>query len=344
MNGQAVAEDRIKPGEFYRIRPDGRWEIYTDASMMGTFGVCEAMFYESYVQCLAPKGDRPFARDLGSWWSSVCEHIYTADFNSKRLDSKEIVDMSMKVWNELQMDELEKHHPRSFKEFGGRYGALQMIAEYAQRQLPIDYQTWKIVAAEASFGRNREVCIGETDKIILYWMGQPDLFVLSGERLFPVDHKSIAYIDANTSRKYKPNIQIPGYVVAGQILAKSLGYEISVDRAVINCVARSDRTDKSGDSKHPRFKRIPVTYTPSELEEWKRRRLLQAERVRHCFEFNEWLWNENTCSNFYNKPCPFQNIHEKPPDVRQVVINADYVKRDFWIPGRSKNETEEKGE
>ncbi len=344
MNGVTEAEDRIKPGEFYKIRPDGRWEIYSDASMMGTFGVCEAMFYESYVQCLAPKGDRPFARDLGSWWSSVCEHIYTADFNSKRLDSKEIVDMSMKVWNELQMDELEKYHPRSFKEFGGRYGALQMIAEYAQRQLPIDYQTWKIVAAEASFGRNREVQIGETDKIILYWMGQPDLFVLSGERLFPVDHKSIAYIDANTSRKYKPNIQIPGYVVAGQTLAKSLGYEISVDRAIINCVARSDRTDKSGDSKHPRFKRIPVTYTPSELEEWKRRRLLQAERVRHCFEFNEWLWNENTCSNFYNKPCPFQNIHEKPPDVRSVVIGADYVKREFWIPGRSKNETEEKGE
>src|SRR6267142_1477400 len=295
MNGVTEAADRIKPGEFYRIREDGRWEIYLDATMAGTFGVCEEMFRSSFVERLTPKGDRPFARDLGSWWSDVMEHIYTADFNFKRLDSKEIVDMSMKVWNDLQMDELEKYHPRSFKEFGGRYGALQMIAEYATR-------------------------------------------------LLPVDHKSIAYIDGNTSKKYKPHIQIPGYIVAGQILCKSLGYDLQVDRAVINCVARTDRTAKSGESKYPRFKRISVTYTPAELDEWKRRRLAQAERVRHCFEFNEWLWNENTCSNFYNKPCPFQNIHEKPPDVRQVVINADYVKRDFWIPGRSKNETEEKGE
>lgn len=334
--------ERIKPGQFYSIRPDGRWEIYLDATMCGTFGVCEMMFKESFVERLAPKGDHPFARDLGSWWSAVMEQIYTADFNASRLDSKSIVDMSMKVWNELQMDELEKYHPKSYKEFGGRYGALQMIAEYAQRQLPIDYQTWKVVAAEAHFGRNKEVCIGETDKIILYWMGQPDLFVFSGDRVFPVDHKSIAYIDANTSKKYKPHIQIPGYIMAGQILAKSLGYDVSVDRAVVNCVARTDRTLKSGESKYPRFKRITVSYNPEELEEWRRRRLAQAERLRHCFEFNEWAWNEYACSNVWNKPCQFQNIHEKPPSVRQVVINADYIKREFWIPGRTKDEA--KGE
>lgn len=328
----------IQPGEFYKILPDGRWEIYLDATMCGTFGVCESMFYESFVQHLTPKGDRPFARDLGSWWSSVMESIYNAEFNQKRLDSKQIIDMSMSKWNELQMDELEKVHPRMYKEFGGRYGALTMIAEYATRQLPIDYQTWKIVAAEAHFGRNKEVCIGETDKIILYWMGQPDLFVFSGERVAPVDHKSIAYIDANTSKKYKPHIQIPGYIVAGQILAKSLGYDVSVDRAIINCVARSDRTDKSGESKHPRFKRISVSYTPSELDEWRLRRLRQAERLRHCFEFNDWAWNEYACSNFFNKPCPYQNIHEKPPEVRNVVINADYMKRAAWIPGRTKEE------
>lgn len=333
-----TVEYQIKPGTFYEIRPDGKWEIYLDATMCGTFGVCEAMFYESFVNKLSPKGDRPWARDLGSWWSSVMEEIYTADFSNNRLDSKQIIDMSMQKWNELEMDKLEEAHPKMWKEFGGRFGALQMIAEYATRQLPIDYQTWKIVAAEASFGRNKEVCIGETDKIILYWMGQPDLFVISGERLFPVDHKSVAYIDAYISKKYKPHIQIPGYIIAGQLLCKSLGYDLSVDRAVINCVARTDRTDKSGESKHPRFKRIPVAYTPSELEEWRRRRLGQAERLRHCFEFNEWQWNEYACPSQWNRPCQFQNIHEKPPEIRDVVRKADYIVRPAWIPGRSKEE------
>lgn len=336
--------DRIKPGEYYRIREDGKWEIFLDATMCGTFGVCEQMFYYAFVKSLTPKGDRPFARDLGSWWSDVMERIYNAEFASSRLDSKQIIDMSMSVWNDLQMDELEKVHPKMYKEFGGRYGALQMIAEYATRQLPIDYSTWKIIAAEAHFGRNKEVCLGETDKIILYWMGQPDLFVLSGDRLFPVDHKSIAYIDANTSRKYKPHIQIPGYIMAGQILAKALGYDIPVDRAVINCVARSDRTNKSGESKYPRFKRISVSYNPEELEEWRQRRLRQAERLRYCFETNTWAWNEYACPSQWNRPCQFQNIDEKPPSVRPVVISADYVTRKAWIPGRDEKEEEKKSE
>jgi len=343
MNVESSTEtkEEIKPGQFFKIRDDGKWEIYLDATMAGTFGVCEMMYREAFLERLVPKGDHPFARDLGSWWSAVMEQIYNAEFNQKRLDSKQIVDLSMKVWNELQLDELEKYHPRSFKEFGGRYGALTMIAEYATRQLPIDYQTWKIIAAEAHFGRNKEVCIGETDKIILYWMGQPDLFVLSNERIFPVDHKSIAYIDANITKKYKPHIQIPGYIIAGQIIAKQLGYDLPVDRAIINCVARTDRTSKSGESKYPRFKRISVSYSPSELDEWRSRRLRQAERLRHCFEYNDWAWNEYACSNIWNKPCQYQNIHEKPPEVRPVVIKADYIQRDFWIPGHRKSENGE---
>lgn len=338
-----INENSIQPGQHYSIRDDGKWEIYADATMMGTFGVCEAMFYESFVRSITPKGDRPFARDLGSWWSAVMERIYNAEFNQKRLESKQLVDISMQLWTSLQMDELEKVHPKSYKEFGGRFGAIAMIAEYATRQLPIDYQTWKIVAAEASFGRNKEVCIGENERVILYWMGQPDLFVISGERLFPVDHKSIAYIDANTSKKYKPNIQIPGYIVAGQILAKSLGYSVSVDRAVINCVARSDRTDKSGESKCARFKRVSVSYSPSELEEWKVRRLRQADRLRTCFEFNDWAWNENACPGVWGRPCQFQNIHEKPPEIRDVIRKADYIVRPPWIPGRTEKEEEKKG-
>lgn len=331
----------IQPGQFYSIRPDGRWEIYLDATMAGTFGVCEMMFKESFVERLAPKGDHPWARDLGSWWSAVMEDIYGEFYHGKKLGSEALLDLSMKKWNELDMDQLEKYHPKSFKSFGGRYGALQMIAEYATRQLPIDYQTWKIIAAESSFGRNKEVCIGETDKIILYWMGQPDLFVISNDRIFPVDHKSIAYIDANTSKKYKPHIQIPGYILAGQILARQLGYNLPADRAVINCVARTDRTDKSGESKRPRFKRVTVSYNPSELDEWKTRRLQQAERIRFCFENNVWAWNEYACPNVWMKPCQFQNIHEKPPDARPIVIKSDYITREFWIPGKKSTEEKE---
>src|SRR5215469_10913277 len=115
----------IQPGQFYSILPSGKWEIYLDATMCGTFGQCEMMFYESFVKSLTPKGDRPFARDLGSWWSEVMEHIYGSWFSKgEKLSGMDALKLATKVWDEQKMDELDRFHPRSFKEFGGRYGAL----------------------------------------------------------------------------------------------------------------------------------------------------------------------------------------------------------------------------
>lgn len=337
--------DKIQPGEIYRIRPDGKWEIFLDATMCGTFGVCQQMFKYSFIDHLTPKGERPFVRDLGSWWSELMEVIYTNHAKGSTIPSDQMVKVAMEIWEKMKMDELEKFEPKKYKEFGGRYGAVAMISDYATRQLPLDYATWKIVAAEASFGRNKEVCIGETSTIILYWMGQPDLFVIQNDRLMPIDHKSKSYLDAYTARQYKPHIQLPGYIIAGQVLCESLGFKnLQVDRAIVNCVARADRTDKTGESKHPRFKRIPVQYNPGELAEWRRRRLRQAEMLRFAIENDVWTWNEYSCNSFFYRRCPFQNIDEKPPDIRPVIIAADYIKRTPWIPGLTEKEMEKKGE
>jgi hypothetical protein len=335
-----MTDTRIQPGELYKILPNGKWEIYLDATMCGTFGVCEIMFKETFVNNLTPKGDRPFARDLGSWWSAVMEEIYGAFTRGIKLEPQPIMNLAVKNWQELKMDELEKIHPKSYKQFGGFHGAIAMISDYAHRQLPVDYRTWKIIAAEASFGRNREVCIGETDKIILYWMGQPDLFVVYEGRLMPVDHKSIATIDSKTMKKYKPHIQLPGYIIAGQVLCKDLGLDYQVDRCIVNAVARTDSTDKLGNEKRPRFKRFFPQYSTSELEEWKRRRLSQAERIRHCIEYNDWLWNEYACSYQWGHPCQYQNIHEKPPESRLIVVQSDYTTRQPWIPGLKEKKEE----
>lgn len=329
----------IKAGQIYEVRDDGRWNIYLDASMASSFGICNQLFQYQYVRNLAPKGDRPFARDLGSWWSRVMESIYSNQYEGRFLESKQIVDIATLTWQTLKMNELEALHPKMWKEFGGQYGALAMIAEYGHRQLPIDYKTWKIIAAEASFGRNREVMIGETNRVVLYWMGQPDLFVIFNDRIMPVDHKSLAKIDSFTQRKYKPHVQIPGYIIAGQVLLKSLGYSLPCDRAIINAVARIDTTTKDGeDIKKPRFKRFTISYTEAELEEWKRLRLRQAELLRESFESGLWLRNENSCSYMWGKSCAYQNIDEKDPGAREVVIKADYLIKEPWIPGRTKTE------
>jgi hypothetical protein len=334
----------VQPGQIYEVLPDGRWAMYMDASMTGTFGVCPQLFQYQYVRNLTPKGDRPWARDLGSWWSVVMEHTYGAMFQGKRLTGEELVSLALRIWNELNMEELDKIHPKMYKEFGGKAGAVTMIAEYAERQLPIDYVNWKILAAEASFGRNREVKIGETNKIILYWMGQPDLFVIANNsRVHPVDHKSISKIDNFTHLKYKPHIQLPGYIIAAQIILKNMGYDLPVDRVVVNACARTDSTDKkTGEQKRPRFKRFMIGYTQAELEEWKVRRIDQASRLREYFESGRWPWNEYACGNQWGRPCPFQQVDDKTPETREIVLQANFMKRAAWIPGRTKKEEEVK--
>lgn len=335
---EAKIEDRVLPGQIYEIRPDGRWNIFLDASMCGAFGQCPQYFKYNYIDSIAPKGDRPWARDIGSWWSEVMENIYSAFYKGEKLSSQQVVELAISKWNSLKMDDLAQFHPKTYKEFGGVHGAVLMITEYADRQLPIDYQCWRIIAAEASFGRNREVVIGETGKVVLHWMGQPDLYVIFNDRIMPVDHKSLDAIGSNTPLRYKPHIQLPGYIIAGQILLKQLGFNLPVDRCIINAVARKEVKGSKTDVA-PRFKRFFISYTEAELSEWKVRRLRQAEHIRECIETSIWPWQEYACSNMWNRPCPFQRIDDKPPDSRSIVIAADFVKKDFWIPGGKEPET-----
>src|SRR5665213_4219543 len=114
----------IKPGELYRIRHDGRWEIYLDATMCSTFGICQQMFHHSFVRSITPKGERPFAMNLGSWWSEVMENLYGSFYKEKRLSGDEVIQLALTVWEKLNVSELEKFHPKSYKAFGGKAGAI----------------------------------------------------------------------------------------------------------------------------------------------------------------------------------------------------------------------------
>lgn len=341
--------ETIQPGQIYSILPSGQWEIYLDATMDGNFGVCPQLFKYAFIDNVHAKGERPWARDLGSWWSSVMESMYYGMFQyqkglSGRPDPKDLVEMAARKWVELDMDKLKDIHPRSYSSFGGRHGALLMIAEYIERQLPVDYSTWKIISAEAHFGRRKEFLVGETNKVKLYWMGQPDLFVIFGNRVCPIDHKSVDKISPKLIKKYKPHIQLPGYILAARILMEQLGFVgDTIDRCIVNCCARTDSEDKKG-VKRPRFQRILVTMAPEELEEWKRHRLRKAERLRENIESGNWEWNEYACANQWGRQCAYQDICEKSPAVRPVIIQSNYAKREAWAPGGKIKEEIEEGE
>jgi hypothetical protein len=214
----------IKPS-FYEILPDGRFQFMIDASMVKDFSLCEAYFHLRHVKNLRLRGHdvvRPFSMAIGSWWSSVMEDFYNSLRDGKELTQQGVQDIALKQWVLRGIDDCAAADPDAYKSFGDVAGAVLMLTEYFNNQYLIDKENWKVVGVEEGFGLKKEVLIGETRTIRVYWIGKPDLVVVENGRLTPVDSKTVSRIDGKTITLYKPSSQMAGYVFASKRLLVSL--------------------------------------------------------------------------------------------------------------------------
>lgn len=323
-------KQRSKP--LYEILPDGRWDFYIDHSTLKDFVMCQQYFDYRHLQLIKQKGGMPYVVDLGSWWSSTLEAIYLHIKDHHTITKEMALNYGADAWNKHQMD-LHKDDKR-YTKFGGAHGAILMIDQFYDRYLTADMGNWKIIAVESGFGLKGEVLVGENSEVVVHWVGKPDLTVLESHRLSPLDHKSVERIDPDTHAKYKPQPQIIGYAYATQFIGRSLGLDITVDRAIINVCARTEPTDKprDGQKPRPRFVRTLVGYAPQEIEEWQRQTVAKVTRLRYSIERGEFLWNESACHNMYYRPCQFRGLCSVPPGARPDIIRGNFVKVERWIP------------
>lgn len=323
----------VTPGTLYEVLPDGRWAIYVDNHLISTFANCEAQFYLAHIRHLRPKGRGYWAMNIGSWWSAVLEHFYKQVAAKKEITLAEALKIGVEQWNELQMDTLATVAPKKFKAFGGRDGVIVMVEEYWRLFGHHDTKNWHIVAAEAGFGRRREVCVGENDKVVVFYIGKPDLLIIESGRLMPLDHKSVDSVNQKKlNEQYKPHPQTAGYIFATNELAKLQGLEPNVDRCIINVAARNKPTDtpRDGGPPRPRFTRIYPNYTKMEIEEWRRQIIIKASRLRYCIENDEWMWNEKSCHIYGG--CNYRVVHSSTEGSREVVVQSHFVQVEPWVP------------
>ena len=322
---------------FYEIQADGRLAFYVDASMMKDFSHCESYFYHKHVLNLklksANRGVMPFPMAIGSWWSNVMETFYNAMRDGRAFTIDDIQTTALLKWVELHLDDSAAVSPDAFKSFGDLAGAVLMLHEYYNSQYLIDKQNWKIVGVEEGFGLKKEIKLGETRQCIVYWIGKPDLVVVENGRLTPVDHKTVSRIDGFTINRYKPNSQMPGYVFACEELAKQLGFQVRVDRCVVNICSRSRPSDNPRNGKpKPRFIRAYPNFSREELIEWRNQVIMKCDRLATCLKTNQWQWMETQCDNFYMRPCDFKKLHSSTPSARDVILMADFEKSTPWRP------------
>lgn len=333
INGQTVQLMKTKTvpvGQLYNRLEDGRWELFFDHHMISGFGKCEAYFNEKHIKHLNPKGIVHLKTLIGQWWSTTMENYYTS-LVAGDLTKDLACHIALEAWDACKIDQGKDLYPSTYETFGGRAGAVAMIAQYYDFSYLYDSVHWKIVAIEAGFGRQREVKIGENSKVIVYYIGKPDLLTWEDGRLIPIDHKTKDYIQSNIVNNFKPHAQTAGYLCAGQVLADKLGLKTTLDRVLINVAARNEPSDnpRSG-KKKPRFLRIPVEYSQDELKEWRHQVIRKATRLRECIETDEWLWNDSQCHVYSG--CEFRSIHSRPPGVRDIMRSAHFNVVDAWSP------------
>ena len=269
--------------------------------------------------------------NIGSWWSRALARIYEYIQQHGTITIQQCQFISAAAWTELDMNKFEgtKQH----KDFGAQFGAITMMDSFYEAHIQHDMRKYKIVSAESGFGLKGEILVGENDRVVVHWVGKPDLTVLDGHRLCPLDHKTVNRIDGDTNSKYKPHPQIAGYIFAAGLLAKQVGLDVSVDRAIINVCARKAPTEKPRDGiKRPRYLRVVVAYNELEIQEWQLQTLNKVTALRRAIEANSYLWNETRCHDIFWKPCQYRGICSNPPGTRPVVIQSNYDLAERWIP------------
>lgn len=259
--------------------------------------------------------------------------------DGKVLTPEEIQRIALTAWAENQLEVSALANPDRFAKFGDLAGAVLMLKEYHDNQYLIDRNNWHVVSIEQGFGLRNEVLLTENSRVVVYWVGKPDLTVVEGHRLEPVDHKTVENIDGLTISRYKPSSQMIGYVHSCEVIARSLGLDVKVDRCVVNICARTRPSDNPRNGrKRPRFVRAYPNFTREEINEWKRNVIAKCERIAHNLTSNEWSWCETSCFNIYHRTCDFLKFDAVTPSARDAVLFADYQEGEPWRPYNPKED------
>lgn len=332
---------------------EGCLELYADNHVLSTLRVCEAKFVEEVLNCLSPKGgNRHWSLEFGQllhegldiFYKSFKETKSAPDFNvflkemARRWD---IYDMEYYRPDPNVLVSKIKGDQKKYYILGGRTegkaGFLALLTEYYAFYMN---QRLRVVDTEVSFGRNKEVFLGEiwielvSDsywygrfKVKVYLSGRIDLLVDNGYKIGPVDHKSTIKFDGYESNDFDPHDGISGYIYAINDILKNRFPENPhkiCNTGWIHHISISQDT--------PRFKPTYISKTNEQLEAYRLRQLRTSKRLVELALGEPADWNTQACNNIYNTSCPLKELHRQPPIQRENTIKQFYEIREAWNP------------
>lgn len=360
----------------FKMGDDGILEIYCDHHMLSTLRLCPAKAYEEFFSFaghnLGTKQQRYFSLEFGTWLHEVLNNYYKhfkAESCAPPLD--DWLKQSYKLWQEFDLDFFKPSSEILVKDLRGDqkkyYNFAKREPESHIHAFLVHYyafymnQRMRVVSTEVSFGRKKEVPLGEfrnprlkywegpegeSDLIIESWdpircylTGRIDLVVDNGYKIGPVDHKHTARFDGYESEDFDPHDGITGYIFTIDSILQNLfpenPYKICRGGWIFHISAAED---------NPRFKPTPISKTTQQLEDFRKRQLLSFERIYKLAiigkleSYGQIEFNTMICNNIYNSPCQFKELHKQPFEQREGTINQFYQIKPAWNPAEYKDD------
>lgn len=338
-------EEAAAKYNFVRISPtDGSLELFADHHMLSTLRTCEGYFKESIIESISPTGGRAWYLEMGIWFHACLEEFYG---NYGKLTLPDWVTSSMVMWNQNHMEEFNYHS--GFKKLGGSPGAVRLLTEYWQ-VYGDNKETLKVIGCELSFGKAKEVPVGEFQvhkpnyhedvyaKVSCFLTGRIDNIVTDGYSIMAMDTKTKNTFDGGESTAYKPHDGMLGYTYALSKVVKTQFPDTSLpcNKAIVNHVQIA--SGKDGDFRN-RFKRSFYNYAPTEFEAWRQRQLRTFQKLYEIvIEQRTPDWDTLKCNGMFGNDCPYKMLHSHDEVNRKNVIQSFYTIKPAWNPYRPPEE------
>lgn len=267
-----------------------------DYTSMASFMTCRRKYYYRMVRGLAGKVPQT-APDFGKAIHKGLDSWY----------GDKDVEKAVKVFRE-NFTEQEDDGKRTFK-----------MGEWILKNYHNAYQDqpFKVLQTEKEFCiplGNGNNLIGRIDKII-EWDGVT----------WVMDHKTTSQLGPQFMKMHTPNLQFDGYTWAAHRMGYTNCQGVLVD-AILVAKGLLDSTSKA---KLSPLARDFAVRTNEDMGEYVKNVWAIQKDINMCEMEDVWTPNFDACT--YYGECPYRRVCKEPVDLRERVIEMDYVV-DRWDP------------
>ena len=272
----------------------GKVNIVLDASMMDLYQLCEARFnYRHNLNRVAVQKAKPL--DRGSLVHTGLEAYYThLKKDGYTFATRTMVDAVQLASADTDLDvDTSKR-------------VIDVLHEYTAFWKQSD-QNVEVIEVERAFS----YILHEDEDVRIIMAGKIDLLINDDKyHHLPWDHKSY---DRDYPTRRMTN-QFCNYAIAtnsNYLLVNKIGFQTSL--------AAKDK-----------FKRIPLSYDPLFLEQWKKNTILWAHRYLESVATDTWPMNLTSCDK-YNRLCEYYEVCDASGEEAKIYkLRADFKTGEVW--------------